>query len=59
MPSIRTVINFENPKDADTHIHRVGRTGRAGDRNGRAITLLLDTEVKFAVTLVKNFEISG
>jgi ATP-dependent RNA helicase DDX49/DBP8 len=29
IPSIKTVINYEIPKDADTFIHRVGRTGRA------------------------------
>lgn len=31
---LKTVVNFEVPKDADTHIHRVGRTGRAGNRDG-------------------------
>jgi superfamily II DNA/RNA helicase len=30
IPSIKTVINYEIPKDADTYIHRIGRTGRAG-----------------------------
>jgi ATP-dependent RNA helicase DDX42 len=53
------VINFELPKDGDTHIHRVGRTGRAGDKEGVAYTLLLKTDVKFAPVLVKNFELSG
>lgn len=38
---IRTVINYEVPKDIDTYIHRIGRTGRAGDE-GLAITLLLN-----------------
>jgi ATP-dependent RNA helicase DDX42 len=55
-----TVINFENPKDLDTHIHRVGRTGRAGNKDGKAITLLLEeSEEKMAVILIKNFELSG
>ena len=32
------VINFDVATDADTHIHRIGRTGRAGSR-GMALTL--------------------
>jgi len=28
---IMTVINFHPPKDADTYVHRIGRTGRAGN----------------------------
>jgi ATP-dependent RNA helicase DDX42 len=40
---IKTVINYDPPKDSDTYIHRIGRTGRAGDKDGTAYTLLLDT----------------
>ena len=32
------VVNFEPPSDADTYLHRIGRTGRAG-RGGLALTL--------------------
>jgi ATP-independent RNA helicase DbpA len=32
------VINFDIAIDADTHLHRIGRTGRAGSR-GRALSL--------------------
>ncbi len=32
------VINFDVASDADTHLHRIGRTGRAGSR-GIALTL--------------------
>ena len=60
IPQIKTVINYENPKDSETHIHRVGRTGRAGNKDGVAVTLLLEeTDVKFATILIKNFELSG
>lgn len=31
------VINFDLPEDAETYVHRIGRTGRAG-ANGTAIT---------------------
>eukprot|EP01017_Pseudomicrothorax_dubius_P043240 TRINITY_DN7167_c0_g1_i4.p1 TRINITY_DN7167_c0_g1~~TRINITY_DN7167_c0_g1_i4.p1 ORF type:complete len:567 (+),score=158.73 TRINITY_DN7167_c0_g1_i4:289-1989(+) len=58
IPTIRTVVNYDAPKDAETHIHRVGRTGRAGER-GVAFTLLLRSETRFAAVLIKNLEISG
>ena len=32
----RTVVNYDVARDIDTHTHRVGRTGRAGElRLGR------------------------
>uniref|UniRef100_A0A914USU1 RNA helicase n=1 Tax=Plectus sambesii TaxID=2011161 RepID=A0A914USU1_9BILA len=30
IPEIRTVINYDVARDIDTHVHRIGRTGRAG-----------------------------
>ena len=59
VPSIRTVINYECPRDGDTHIHRVGRTGRAGNTDGMAYTLIMKNDIKFAIILIKNLEISG
>ncbi len=32
------VVNFDIPKEADSYVHRIGRTGRAG-RTGTALTL--------------------
>ena len=32
IPEIRNVINFDVARDIDTHIHRIGRTGRAGKK---------------------------
>lgn len=40
---ISHVINFELPKDAQQYVHRVGRTGRAGQK-GVAITLYTPEE---------------
>lgn len=36
---ISHVINYDPPHDAETYVHRIGRTGRAG-RSGRAIIFL-------------------
>jgi superfamily II DNA/RNA helicase len=33
------VVSYDIPEDADTYIHRIGRTGRAG-KEGTAITLV-------------------
>lgn len=59
VPGIKSVVNFECPKDGDTHIHRVGRTGRAGNRDGVAYTLIMRHEIRFGITLMKNLELSG
>ena len=46
--SIKNVVNLDAAKDIDTHIHRVGRTGRAGDKEGTAYTLLTPKQYYFA-----------
>jgi len=38
------VINFDIAADADTHLHRIGRTGRAG-RHGTALSLCAPREL--------------
>ncbi len=40
---IGAVVNYELPTDADTYLHRVGRTGRAG-RDGLALSLVAPSE---------------
>ncbi|PCI51024.1 MAG: RNA helicase [Moraxellaceae bacterium] len=37
------VINFEMPRRGELYVHRIGRTGRAG-QTGKAITLIMSTE---------------
>jgi ATP-dependent RNA helicase DDX42 len=44
---IKFVVNYENPKDFETYVHRIGRTGRAGDKDGVAVTCILRKEVSF------------
>ncbi|XP_066498640.1 ATP-dependent RNA helicase DDX42 isoform X2 [Hoplias malabaricus] len=55
IPSIRTVVNYDVARDIDTHTHRVGRTGRAGEK-GLAYTLLTNKDASFAGDLVRNLE---
>ena len=42
------MINVDVPKDLDTHIHRIGRTGR-GENTGIAYSLLTLENISFAV----------
>ncbi|KAL1137792.1 hypothetical protein AAG570_009488 [Ranatra chinensis] len=55
IPHIRTVINFDVARDIDTHTHRIGRTGRAGEK-GTAYTLVTSADKEFAGHLVRNLE---
>lgn len=55
IPHIRTVINYDIARDIDTHTHRIGRTGRAGEK-GTAFTLVTDKDKEFAGHLVRNLE---
>ena len=41
---IGAVVNYELPTDADTYLHRIGRTGRAG-RSGLALSLCTPREL--------------
>ncbi|CAO3612041.1 unnamed protein product [Cunninghamella echinulata] len=53
--TIKTVINYDIARDIDSHTHRVGRTGRAGEK-GKAITLITKKEDRFAGELVRHLE---
>ncbi|XP_070836319.1 ATP-dependent RNA helicase DDX42 isoform X2 [Chaetodon trifascialis] len=55
IPSIRTVVNYDVARDIDTHTHRIGRTGRAGEK-GVAYTHLTNKDTTFAGDLVRNLE---
>ncbi|VDN03800.1 unnamed protein product [Thelazia callipaeda] len=55
IPEIRTVVNFDLARDIDTHVHRIGRTGRAGQK-GWAYTLVQESDKEMAGHLVRNLE---
>jgi superfamily II DNA/RNA helicase len=45
------VINYEVPYEKESYVHRIGRTGRAGE-NGKAITFVTPFEYKFFNELI-------
>lgn len=57
--SIKSVVNFDIAKDMDMHVHRIGRTGRAGDKDGTAYTLITHKEARFAGELVNSLVGAG
>ncbi|KAF9437042.1 ATP-dependent RNA helicase ddx42 [Entomortierella beljakovae] len=56
--SIKNVVNYDVARDIDSHVHRVGRTGRAGEK-GTAYTLITEKDDRFAGELVRNLEESS
>ena len=51
---LQAVINFELSPDPEIHIHRIGRTGRAG-KKGLAISLFMASEAK-KVNAIEEFQ---
>ena len=43
IPDVSHIINYDLPVDAESYVHRIGRTGRAG-RGGEALTLVTPRE---------------
>jgi ATP-independent RNA helicase DbpA len=41
--SLQAVINYELPRDPEVYVHRIGRTGRAGEK-GRALSIYTEAE---------------
>ena len=54
---LAAVINYDVPNDADTYVHRIGRTGRAG-RNGIALTLCTPRELPRSTALAQQLGIT-
>lgn len=52
MENVGLVINFDVPKESESYIHRIGRTGRAG-ASGKAIMFVSDEEKVFLSAIEK------
>lgn len=52
LPNIEVVIEYDPPFNADDHLHRVGRTARAG-REGRAVIFLMPGAEEGYINLLK------
>lgn len=55
---LRLVVNYDPPNHHEDYVHRVGRTGRAGNK-GTAITFIGPEEDRYAPDLVKALKESG
>ncbi|CAB5202935.1 DEAD-domain-containing protein [Rhizophagus irregularis] len=53
---VNLVVNLDMPKDAETYLHRVGRTGRYGT-HGLAISLVDINEMNFIESLKENHQV--
>lgn len=51
------VINFKCPSHIEDYIHRIGRTGRAGNK-GTAVTFFTIADENFAVPLEKILQLN-
>ncbi|MCU0862838.1 MAG: DEAD/DEAH box helicase [Planctomycetes bacterium] len=49
---VTTVVHFDPPIDAETYVHRSGRTGRAGQK-GRSYMLVVKSRANFAQRLYR------
>ncbi|MDT8903603.1 DEAD/DEAH box helicase [Anaeroselena agilis] len=52
IPGVKYVFNLELPEDPQIYLHRVGRTGRAG-QSGTAISLVTGKEIELIAKLEK------
>ncbi|KAF0554419.1 DEAD-domain-containing protein [Gigaspora margarita] len=53
---VNLVVNLDMPKDAETYLHRVGRTGRYGT-HGLAISFVDINELEFIESLKTNYHV--
>ena len=54
-PNVSYVFNFDMPKNIEDYIHRIGRTGRVGNK-GKAISFYNDNNKQIAEALVKELK---
>ena len=58
IPALAMVVNFELPRDGDTYVHRIGRTGRAGE-TGQAFSLVIPSEAPRLRVIEDHLHING
>ncbi|TKA30363.1 ATP-dependent RNA helicase DBP3 [Salinomyces thailandicus] len=58
IPAVKVVINVTFPLTVEDYVHRIGRTGRAG-QDGRAITFFTDAEKGLAGGLINVLKAAG
>lgn len=56
--NLKVVINYECPNHMEDYVHRVGRTGRAGNK-GTAYTFITPDQDRYAMDICKALKISG
>ena len=54
-PNVSYVFNFDMPKNIEDYIHRIGRTGRVGNK-GKAISFYNENNKQIAEALVKELK---
>ena len=55
VPNVNVVFNFDFPKNSETYLHRIGRSGRYGNF-GIAISFVTDDDVKNYYTIKKELD---
>lgn len=56
--NLKVVINYECPNHMEDYVHRVGRTGRAGNK-GTAYTFITPDQDRYAMDIIKALRSSG
>jgi ATP-dependent RNA helicase DDX46/PRP5 len=56
--SLNLVVNYDCPNHMEDYVHRVGRTGRAGNK-GTAYTFVTEEKERFAGDIAKALKMSG
>lgn len=58
IPDIQLVINYNCPTFKEDYVHRIGRTGRAGNK-GVAVTFITKDDDQYVKELIEILEISN
>ncbi|EPS42824.1 hypothetical protein H072_3211 [Dactylellina haptotyla CBS 200.50] len=55
---LKLVVNYDCPNHMEDYVHRVGRTGRAGNK-GTAVTFIAPDQERYAHDIAKALKLSG